>query len=76
MDAKQRFGHGDDRLTALSCGLRPAKKDLMAVLPEHQSLPVWKHSGSKRERFAAVYCEVQRKGDPSQGVASHGECEG
>jgi len=55
----------------------PAYKRLkLILLPEHQPLPVWKHSGSKRERFAAACCEIQRKGDPSQGVASHGKCEG
>jgi hypothetical protein len=45
-------------------------------LPEHQPSPVWKHSGSKRGRFIAAYCESQRKDDPGQGVASHGKREG
>jgi len=71
----KRSGPLDDGRTNEAV-LRPAKKGLMAVLPEHQLLPVWKHSGSKRERFAASCCEIQRKGDPSQGVASHGKCEG
>ena len=44
-------------------------------IPEHQPLPVWKQSGSKRERFVAAYCEIQRKDDLGQGVASHGKCE-
>ena len=49
---------------------------MIAVLPEHQPLPVWKHSGSKRERFAAVSCETRRRDCLGQGVASHGKCEG
>jgi len=49
---------------------------MIALLPEHQPLPVWKHSGSKRERFVAAYCEIQRRDDPGQGLASHGKCEG
>jgi len=52
------------------------EKDMIALLPEHHLLPVWKHSGSKRERFAAVSCEIQRKDDPGQGAASHGKGEG
>ena len=39
----------------------------IALLPEHQPLPVWKHSGSKRERFGAVSCVVRRKDDAAEG---------
>ena len=48
----------------------------MVVLPEHQPLPVRKHSGSKRERFVAVSCVVRRKDDAGEGAASHGKREG
>ena len=48
----------------------------MHLLPEHQPLPVWKHSGSKRERFAAVSGENRRSDDPRLGAASHGKREG
>ena len=47
----------------------------MVVLPEHQPLPVRKHSGSKRERFVAVFCIIQRNNDAGQGPASHGKRE-
>ena len=47
----------------------------MVMLPEHQPLPVWKHSGSKRERFGAVSCVVRRKDDAGEGAASHGKRE-
>jgi len=46
------------------------------MLPEHHPLTVWKHSGSKRERFAAVSCEIRRSDDAGQGGASHGKREG
>ena len=46
------------------------------VLPEHQPLPVWKRSGSKREWFVAVYCEIRRRDDAEEGAASHGKREG
>lgn len=55
---------------------RSIKKAMIALLPEHQPLPAWKHSGSKRERFVAVSCEIQRKGYLRQGAASHGKREG
>ena len=35
-----------------------------------------KHTGSKRERFAAVFCEIRRRDVLGQGAASHGKCEG
>jgi hypothetical protein len=43
----------------------------MVMLPENQPLPVWKHSGSKRERFAAVSCEIWRRDDAGEGAASY-----
>jgi hypothetical protein len=46
------------------------------MLPEHQTLPVWKHSGSKREGFAAGYGEIWRGYDAGEGAASHGKREG
>ena len=42
----------------------------MVVLPEHLLLPVRKHSGSKRERFVAVFCVIGRNNDAGQGPAS------
>ena len=43
---------------------RPTKKAMIDLLPEHQPLPVWKHSGSKRERFSAVSGRNLAQGPP------------
>ena len=45
------------------------------MLPEHHPLPVRKHSGSKREGFAAVQREIRRRDGAGEGAASHGKCE-
>ena len=46
------------------------------MLPEHQPLALRKHSGSKRERFIAVSCEIPRRDVLGSGAASHGKREG
>ena len=41
---------------------------LIVMLPEHQPLPGWKHTGSKREGFVAVFCEIRRRDVLGQGL--------
>lgn len=60
------------RWSGIRAVCRSTKKAVISLLSIHNTLPVWKHSRSKRDRFAAASCEIQRKDDPRQGAASHG----
>ena len=58
------------------CGPLATERGDEFMLPEHHPLAMWKRSGSKREGFAAVKCEIRRRDVLGEGAASHGKCEG